>query len=45
MLTGRFNIFKFIDLSILTGLIDLLLAYLALIYLQKIRLKVASTQV
>ena len=44
ILTGRFNIFKFIDLSILTGLIDLLLAYLALIALQKIRLKLASTQ-
>lgn len=39
IITGRFNIFKFIDLSLLTSAIDLVLAFFILILIQRTRAK------
>jgi len=39
IITGRFNVFKFIDLSLLTLALDLVLAFFALILIQRTRAK------
>lgn len=42
IVTGRFNFFRFLDLSLMTALLDVFLAALILVGIQRIRLKVFS---